>query len=103
MKQAGRKRPLVWIWLAMCGLHGLIVAIAGFTTAFRETPFESFGTTALAVPYLLHQAGLPVLQQSGSSGWGMLSPNILGWLLSVIVWLAVYGVLARLFGRLTQR
>lgn len=86
----------------MCGLHGIALALAVFTPVLQETPFEAFGMTALAVPYLLHQAGLPVLHNDGPSGWGMPSPNVLGWLLSAVVWLALYWLIARVFGHLTR-
>ena len=102
MTQAVRHR-IFWIWLASCLLHGLILALAVFTTAFQGTPFEAFGITAVMVPYLLHHAGLPVLQNGGLSGWGMSSPNFLGWLLSALAWFAAYWLVATGLERLARR
>jgi len=93
---------IFWIWLASCFLHGLMLALAIFTPAFQGTPFEAFGVTALALPYLLHQVGLPVLQNDGLSGWGMSSPNFLGWLLSAMAWFAIYWLVATTLERLAR-
>ena len=101
MSQAMRHR-IFWIWLASCLLHGLMLALAVFTTALQGTPFEAFAITAVMVPYLLHQAGLPVLQNGGLSGWGMSSPNLLGWLLSALAWFAVYWLVATGLERLAR-
>ena len=84
----------VRIWLGLCALHALLLMLAVFTTALRQTPFEAFGMTALAVPYLLQQSGLPVLQGNGASGWGLPSPTLLGWLLSLMVWLTFHWLVA---------
>ncbi|WLD59030.1 hypothetical protein NFC81_04400 [Salinispirillum sp. LH 10-3-1] len=93
---------IVWFWLTICSLHALFLVLAVFTTAFVDTPLEAFVMTVLAVPYLLHQTGLPVLQNEGLSGWGMPMPNTLGWLLSVLAWLALYWLVASGVERLTR-
>ncbi|MCQ4251787.1 hypothetical protein NA644_20985 [Pseudomonas stutzeri] len=84
----------VRIWLGLCALHALLLMLAVFTTALRDTPFEAVGMTALAIPYLLQPSGLPVLQGSGASGWGLPSPTLLGWLLSLMVWLTFHWLAA---------
>lgn len=97
------KYRILWIWLAICTLHALLLLLAVFTTVFVDTPLEGFVMTVLVVPYLLHHTGLPVLQNGGFSGWGMPIPNALGWLLSVFAWLAWYWLVASGIERLTRR
>ncbi|WP_217475266.1 hypothetical protein [Stutzerimonas stutzeri] len=97
----GQRR--VRLWLLLSTLHALLLMLAVFTTALRDTPFEAVGMTVLAIPYLLQPSGLPVLQGSGASGWGLPSPSLLGWLLSLTAWLAFYWLVAGGIERLIKR
>lgn len=100
---AASPHSALWICASLSVLHCVLLALAVFSSALEATPLEGFGMTVLVVPYLLHQVGLPVLQGGGASGWGMALPNALGWLLSVVAWLALYGGLGMAVQRLLRR
>ncbi len=87
-------RSISFVWSILVLLYLIFLGLVSFTTIFQGTPLEAFGMTALMVPYALHQVGLPVLENNGFSGWGWSSPNILGWFLSAIAWLAFYWLVA---------
>ena len=97
------KRRVSLIWFAFVFLHFLLLSLAIFTTAFNGTVFEAFGITALMIPYVLQHIGLPVLENNGLSDWGWPSPNLFGWVLSVVGWLAFYWLVAIGIERLTRR
>lgn len=90
------------IWIALVSVHVMLLLLIVGTNIFHNTPLEAFGMTLLAVPYLLKQIGLPVLQNNGmgDGGWG--APNEIGWAVSVAVWLAFYWVVASVLARLTS-
>jgi len=100
-KLTQRRAPL--IWFIFVSLHLLLLALVVFTSIFRDTPFEAFGITALMVPYILQDVGLPVLENNGLSGWGWPSPNLFGWLLSAAAWLAFYWLVAIGIERIARR
>lgn len=91
------------IFLVLASLHLALLSVVGFTSWLADTPFEAFGVTALAVPYLLHHLGLPTLANAGLSGGGWPSPNIFGWLTSILFWAGLYCLVAKLLARLTSR
>jgi len=90
------------IWIAIMSAHAVLLLLVMFTNYFQDTPLEAFGITLLAVPYLLKQIGLPVLQNNGLGDGGWATPNLLGWIISVCVWLAFYWLVASVAARLTS-
>jgi|GEM_PF-2416896 len=96
-------RCALWIWIGLCATHCVLLALAALSPVLDATWLEGFGMTVLAIPYLLHQLGLPVLQDGGMSGWGMALPNVLGWLVSAAAWIAFYGVTAAAIQRIARR
>ena len=83
--------PLIWLLSVSC--HLLLLALTTLTSLFHDTPIEGFGVTALIVPYMLNQIGLPVLENNGLSGGGLPSPNLFGWFISITTWLVFYWLL----------
>lgn len=98
-----RRRRTLGIFLALTLLHLALLGVVGFTSWLADTPFEAFGVTALAVPYVLHHLGLPTLAHGGLSGGGWPSPNPFGWLTSVLFWAGIYYLVARLAANLISR
>lgn len=90
------------IWIAIVSAHALLLLLVLFTKLFQDTPLEAFGFTLLAVPYLLQQAGLPVLQNNGLGDGGWAAPNLFGWMIAVGVWLAFYWFVASVLAHLAS-
>jgi len=90
------------IWIALVSVHAILLLLVVDTNIFHDTPLEAFGMTLLAVPYLLKQIGLPVLQNNGMGDGGWVAPNVFGWAVSVGVWLAFYWAVASTAARLTS-
>lgn len=97
------KRRVSLICFVFVSLHFLLLSLAIFTTTFNGTAFEAFGITTLMVPYVLQHIGLPVLENEVLSGLGWPSPNLFGWVLSVVGWLAFYWLVAIGIERLARR
>jgi hypothetical protein len=94
---------VVEIWLGLSLLHLFILLLIVYLPVLRDSSFTTFGITAVIVPYLLHSAGLPVLINDGLSGWALPSPNIFGWSLSLLFWLAFYYFIAKFITQLLAR
>jgi hypothetical protein len=93
-----------WIvFAALVLVHALLVATAG-----RASPpwfAERLAPLAAASIYLplwpLHSVGLSVFGPAESGGWS--APSLLGWVIVVAVWLAVWFGVATLLTRLFMR
>lgn len=101
LKQSSR--GALWMWLGFCAAHCALLALAVLSPVLSATPLEGFGMTALAIPYVLHQLGLPMLRNGGVSGWGLALPNAWGWLASALVWAVFYGGVTALIQRIVRR
>lgn len=78
--------------------HAALLGVSG-AGLLSNTPLEGIGMSLLAVPYVLHHVGLPVLAHGGHGGGGLPTPNAFGWLSAVGFWIALYGGLAWLVWR----
>jgi len=96
------KPHTVIVWVGLVILHLALLFTVVYTPIFQGTLLNEFGLTVVIVPYLFAIIGLPVLIES--SGWVTLpGPNLLGWILSIAVWLLFYWYIAKLIMHLINK
>ncbi len=84
------KRSIIVIWMSLISLH--VFCILVMPVVLPDVP-PVFAFVIYATVLVLSNTGLPLLVDP-YSGWGWSSPNAFGWLLSAVVWVGIYYVLA---------
>jgi hypothetical protein len=83
------------LFLALVGGHAATAFVAPDTLA------PAFAGSIYLPLMVLHAAGLPVLAPAASGGWP--APSAPGWVMVVLLWLAVWWGVASLASRVLSR